>query len=130
MDYLEVLDGGLGDPAVEVEHMGRTIFIPHRRLVLKFNQIFHAPILVPYQQAVKILQGIIQTQIRKKTQTKGNQVLHVGLVLLSLFNYHEYCVQFRYSVKTLCIEAGDSGRADFANRPSDYFTHMMFNNQG
>lgn len=74
MDYLEVLDGGLGDPAVEVEHMGRTIFIPHRRLVLKFNQIVHAPILVPYQQAVKFLQGIIQTQRRKKMLTKGNHV--------------------------------------------------------
>lgn len=55
MDYLEVLDGGLGDPAVEVEHVRGRFFVPHRRFVVKIEQILHPSVLVPYQQAVTIL---------------------------------------------------------------------------
>lgn len=61
VDYLEVLDGGLGDPAVEVEHMRRRFFVPHRRLVVKLDQIFHPSVLVPYQQAVTFLPSICTT---------------------------------------------------------------------
>lgn len=55
MDYLEVLDGGLGDPAIEVEHVRGRFFVPHRRFVVKIEQILHPSVLVPYQQAVTIL---------------------------------------------------------------------------
>lgn len=55
VDYLEVLDGGLGDPAVEVEHVRGSFFIPHRCFVVKLDQILHPSILVPYQQAITFL---------------------------------------------------------------------------
>lgn len=61
MDYLEVLDGGLSDPAVEVEHMRSSFFVPHRRFIVKLDQIFHPSILVPYQQAVTFLHRIGKT---------------------------------------------------------------------
>lgn len=61
MDYLEVLDGGLGDPAVEVEHMRGSFVVPHRRFIVKLDQIFHPSILVPYQQAVTFLHRIGKT---------------------------------------------------------------------
>lgn len=55
VDYLEILDGGLGDSAVEVQHMGRGFFVPHRRLVVELDQIFRPSVLVSYQQPVTIL---------------------------------------------------------------------------
>lgn len=61
VDYLEVLDGGLGDPAVEVEHMRCRLFVPHRRLVVKLDQIFHPSVLESYQQAITFLQRINKT---------------------------------------------------------------------
>lgn len=47
---LEVLDGGLSDPAVEIEHVGLCVIVPHRRLVVQFNDTFCALILPPGQQ--------------------------------------------------------------------------------
>lgn len=47
---LEILDGGLSDSAVEVEHIGLCIVIPHRRLVVKFNHAFCVLVLPPGQQ--------------------------------------------------------------------------------
>lgn len=47
---LEILDGGLSDSAVEVEHIGLCIVIPHRRLVVKFNHAFCVLVLPPRQQ--------------------------------------------------------------------------------
>lgn len=55
VDYLEVLDGGLCDSAVEVEHMRGRFFVPHRRFIVKLDQILHPSILVPYQQAITFL---------------------------------------------------------------------------
>lgn len=52
---LEVLDGGLGDSAVEVENVRLSFVVPHWRLVVKLGQIFHPPILVSYQQAITFL---------------------------------------------------------------------------
>jgi len=80
MNYLEVLDGGLGDSAIEVQHMRRCVFIPHRRLVAKLNHIFHSSILVPYQQAVTILCTIGKTKVSEHQQ---RAILPTGFVLLS-----------------------------------------------
>lgn len=63
---LEVLDGGLGDPAIEVEHMRSCFFVPHWRLIVKLNQIFHPSILMPYQQAVAVLHRFGKTLHREK----------------------------------------------------------------
>lgn len=52
---LEVLDGGLGDSAIEVENVRLSFVVPHWRLVVKLDQIFHPPILVSYQQTITFL---------------------------------------------------------------------------
>lgn len=69
MDYLEVLDGGLGDPAVKVEHMRRRFVIPHRRLVVKLDHIFRPSTLMSYQQAITILKEIWEN----KSQENDNK---------------------------------------------------------
>lgn len=66
MHDLEVLDGGLGDSAVEVENMRLSFVVPHWRLVVKLDQIFHPPILVSYQQAITFLRAIGTTRVRSK----------------------------------------------------------------
>lgn len=115
MDYLEVFDGGLGDPAVKVENMRRSFFIPHRCLVVKLDQIVHLSILVPYQQAVTVLPRIDKTEVRKKHQQSviWLQMIYI-LTLCSSHNkqttYHKSsCKQYGYHLMTLCIAAGDSG---------------------
>ena len=57
MDDLEVLDGGLGDAAVEVEHVGGGLLVPHGGLVVQLDQVLHPPVLVPDQQPVVLLGG-------------------------------------------------------------------------
>lgn len=79
MDDLEVLDGGLCDPAVEVEHMRRRIFVPHWRLVVKFYQIVQPSILVSDQQAVTFLQTI---------DTKTSSKIHKELQYMILHTVH------------------------------------------
>lgn len=50
MDDLKILDGGLSDSAVEVEHIGLRVIVPHRRLVVKFNHALCVLVLPPGQQ--------------------------------------------------------------------------------
>lgn len=50
VDDLEILDRGLSDPAVKVEHVGLRIVVPHRRLVVKFNHTFCVLVLPSGQQ--------------------------------------------------------------------------------
>lgn len=47
---LEILDRGLCDSAVEVEHIRLCIIIPHGRLVVKLNNAFCVLVLPPGQQ--------------------------------------------------------------------------------
>lgn len=55
VDDLEILDRGLSDPAVEVEHVGLRIVVPHRRLVVKFNHAFCVLVLPSGQQWLMLL---------------------------------------------------------------------------
>ena len=50
MNDLEILDGGLSDSAVEVEHIGLRVIVPHRRLVVKFDHALCVLVLPPGQQ--------------------------------------------------------------------------------
>lgn len=49
VDDLKVLDGGLCDPAVEVQHMWRRVIIPRGGLVVEFDQIVHLSVLELHQ---------------------------------------------------------------------------------
>ena len=55
VDDLEVLDGRLGDAAVEVEHVGLRVVVPQRRLVVQLNQVLKATVLPLAQQALLFL---------------------------------------------------------------------------
>jgi hypothetical protein len=55
MDDLEVLDGGLGDAAVEVEHVGLRVVVPHGRLVVQLDQVLQTSVLPLAQQALLFL---------------------------------------------------------------------------
>lgn len=52
MDYLEVLDGGLGDSALEVEGIGATVLVPHRGLVVQLNEALQRLVLPAHQQPI------------------------------------------------------------------------------
>lgn len=41
MDDLKVLDGGLCDAAVEIEHVGLGVVVPHGGLVVQLDQVLH-----------------------------------------------------------------------------------------
>lgn len=88
MDYLEVLNGGLCDPAVEVEHMRRRFFVPHRRFIVKLDQILHPSILVPYQQAITFLSrgSKVSKRKKKKNQRKTQRLTKVSEVALKYYN--------------------------------------------
>lgn len=47
---LEILDGGLSDSAVEVEHIGLCVIVPHGRLVVEFDHALCVLVLPPGQQ--------------------------------------------------------------------------------
>lgn len=53
--YLEVFDGGLGDAAVEVQHVGLRVLVPHRRLVVQLDQVVQGVIVPPAQDALLLL---------------------------------------------------------------------------
>ena len=55
MDDLEVLDGGLGDAAVEVEHVGLRVVVPDGRLVVQLDQVLQTSVLPLAQQALLFL---------------------------------------------------------------------------
>ena len=55
VDDLEVLDGGLGDAAVEVEHVGLRVVVPHGRLVVQLDQVLQTSVLPLAQQALLFL---------------------------------------------------------------------------
>lgn len=55
MDDLEILDGGLSDSAVEVEHVGLSVVVPHGRLVVKLDDAFRALVLPSCQQRLVFL---------------------------------------------------------------------------
>lgn len=50
VDDLEILDGGLCDSAVEVEHVGLSVVVPHGRLVVELNDAFCVLVLPSCQQ--------------------------------------------------------------------------------
>lgn len=50
VDDLEILDRGLSDSAVEVEHVGLRVVVPHGRLVVKFNHALCVLVLPSGQQ--------------------------------------------------------------------------------
>lgn len=52
---LEVLDGGVGDTAVEVENVGLGLIIPHRRLVVQLDNVVHVLVLPPHEQPIVVL---------------------------------------------------------------------------
>lgn len=56
VDDLEVFDRGLGDAAVEVEHVGLGVVIPDGRLVVQLDQVVQRVILPPAQEALLLLQ--------------------------------------------------------------------------
>lgn len=95
MDDLEVLDGGLCDPAVEVEHMRSCFFVPHRRLVVELNQIFHPSVLVSYQQAVTFLQ--------RSGKTKSANVKTQHQTVLSFSQDTSHIEGFRFAVRWLNV---------------------------
>jgi len=46
MDDLEVLDGGLRDAPVEVEHVGLTLLVPAGRFVHQGDQVVCVPVVM------------------------------------------------------------------------------------
>lgn len=52
MDDLEVLDGGLGDSALEIEGIRATVFVPNRGLVVQFNEALQCLVLPSHQQPI------------------------------------------------------------------------------
>lgn len=55
MHYLEVFDGGLGDAAVEVEHIGLRVLVPHGRLVVQLDQVVQGVTVPAAQDALLLL---------------------------------------------------------------------------
>lgn len=55
MNYLEVFDRGLGNAAVEVEHVGLGVVVPHRRLVVQLDEVVQRVTLPPAQEALLLL---------------------------------------------------------------------------
>lgn len=55
VNYLEVFDRGLGNTAVEVEHVGLGVVVPHRRLVVQLDEVVQRVTLPPAQQALLLL---------------------------------------------------------------------------
>jgi len=55
VDDLEILDGGLRDPAVEVEHVGLRVVVPHGRLVVQLDHALRALVLPAGQQGLVVL---------------------------------------------------------------------------
>lgn len=47
---LEILDGGLSDSAVEVEHVRLRVVVPHGRLVVELDHALCVLVLPPGQQ--------------------------------------------------------------------------------
>jgi len=50
VNNLKILDRSLRDSAVEVEHIGLSVIIPYRCLVVKFNHALCVLVLPPGQQ--------------------------------------------------------------------------------
>lgn len=65
---LEVLDRGLGDTAVEVEHVGLRVVVPHRRLVVQLDEVVQRAAVPPAQQALLLL--------HTHTRSKSLALLH------------------------------------------------------
>jgi len=55
VDYLEVLDRRLSDAAVEVQHVGLGVVVPHGRLVVQLDQVVQRVALPPAQEALLLL---------------------------------------------------------------------------
>lgn len=53
---LEVFDGGVGDPAVEIEDVGLGLVVPHWGFVVQLDHVVHVPVLPSHQEAVVILE--------------------------------------------------------------------------
>ena len=93
MDDLKVLDGGLGDAAVEVEHVGLGVVVPHRGLVVQLDQVVQGVVLPLTQQAVLLLQGT-----HTHTHTAVTQTVHSfthsdvceDKLLIIICNYENY----------------------------------------
>lgn len=96
VDDLEILDGRLSDSAVEVEHVGLRVVVPHGRLVVELDHALCVLVLPPGQQWLVVLQWrwtqqlwtphISDTRsIRKwsETETKAECVHFVGGLKLS-----------------------------------------------
>lgn len=55
MHYLEVLHGRLRDPAVEVQHIGLCVIVPHWGLIVQLDQVLHGSALPLGEQALVVL---------------------------------------------------------------------------
>ena len=58
MDNLKVLYAGLGDSAVEVEHVALGVVVPNGRFVVQFQNAFHLFALVAFDDAVVVGIGL------------------------------------------------------------------------
>lgn len=80
VDDLEILDGGLSDSAVEVEHVGLGVVVPHGRLVVEFDDALRALVLPSCQQRLVLLKG------RKARRCeRGGTAAHVSEAELRTF---------------------------------------------
>ena len=62
VDNLEVLDGGLRDTPVKVEHIGSCVVVPHRCLVVQLNKVLHLSVLIANQKPLIVLHTRAQTR--------------------------------------------------------------------
>lgn len=69
VNYLEVFDRGLGNAAVEVEHVGLGVVVPHRRLVVQLDEVVQRVTLPPAQEALLLLHTEILSY-KKYTQCR------------------------------------------------------------
>lgn len=78
---LEVLDGGLGDAAVEVEHVGLRVLVPHRRLVVQLDQVVQGVAVPPAQDALLLLAhgGHLQANQGVRGHVRGARLTFSGL---------------------------------------------------
>lgn len=55
VDNLKVLDRGLRDSSIKVEHIRRSVVVPDWSLVVQLYQVVHLPVLKAHQEAIVVL---------------------------------------------------------------------------
>lgn len=67
MDDLEVLDGGLRHPSVEVEHVRLSLFVPRRGFVHQGHQLVRVVVRVTEQDGLKLLEQVESVPVKSIT---------------------------------------------------------------